>query len=169
MRNHNQGLDWEVSQKFMQFDFLLRLFFKKNRRDFHRFGDRYQGQGKLLTLLALQPIITQKELTKKSGMRPQSASEMITKLEKRGYIRRYKSESDRRVMIIELTKDGKEVIDSGSHQDFQPIVLNALTEEEKEEFGRLLDKLIVGMDDVLGPDATQRFEFFGRRGRGFRE
>lgn len=152
--------DMEISQKFMQFDFLLRLFFKEHRKDFSRFGNRYQGQGQILAILKENPVITQKALTRQLNMRPQSASEMINKLEKRGYIIRTKSEEDRRVMIIQLTKEGQQAVEEGEMDTFQPVVLNVLTEEEKQEFGRILDKLIIGMDDVLEDNERRGPRFF---------
>ncbi|WP_228101408.1 MarR family winged helix-turn-helix transcriptional regulator [Paenibacillus donghaensis] len=93
-----------------------------------------------MSILHQTPHISQKELVGQLDMRPQSASELIKKLEKKGLIERYKSEEDQRVMMITLTKAGKVVLNQNG--DFQPVFLNVLTIEEKQQFNRILEKLV---------------------------
>lgn len=129
-------LDKEISNKYMEFNTLLMSYFKEMRNQ----GHPNRGQAKILAILKEEPIISQKELILQLNMKPQSASELIKKLENKGLIVREKSVEDKRIFVIQLTELGKQEADR--NHEFQPIVLNSLTLEEKEQFSNILDKLI---------------------------
>ena len=65
----------------------------------------------------------------------------ISKLENRGYVRRIKSESDRRVVRVALSAKGRHALDE--HEGFYFDLISAytkdMTEEEKKEAVRTLD------------------------------
>lgn len=133
-------LNIDITTNFMKYSDLLTAFLKENIQKGSVFTALNRGQGKILSILQQTPNISQKELVSQLDMRPQSASEMIKKLEKKGFIERYKSEEDQRVMMITLTKAGKVVLNQTG--DFQPVFLNVLTKEEKQQFNRILEKLV---------------------------
>lgn len=133
-------LNIEITTKFMKYYDLLTLFLKESMVRGNVFTVQNRGQGKILSILQQTPHISQKELVRQLDMRPQSASEMIQKLEKKGFIERYKSEEDQRVMMITLTKAGQVLLNQNG--DFQPVFLNVLTMEEKQQFHRILEKLV---------------------------
>ncbi|MDU2242041.1 MAG: MarR family transcriptional regulator [Paenibacillus sp.] len=133
-------LNIEITTKFMKYYDLLTLFLKESMVRGNVFTVQNRGQGKILSILQQTPHISQKELVRQLDMRPQSASEMIQKLEKKGFIERYKSEEDQRVMMITLTKAGQVLLNQNG--DFQPVFLNVLTMEEKQQFDRILEKLV---------------------------
>ncbi len=133
-------LNIDITTNFMKYSDLLTLFLKENIDKGSVFGVLNRGQGKILSILDQTPVISQKDLVSQLDMRPQSASEMIKKLEKKGFIERYKSEEDQRVMMITLTKAGKVVLNQNG--DFQPVFLNVLTIEEKQQFNQILGKLV---------------------------
>lgn len=64
---------------------------------------------------------------------------MLKKLEKRGLITRHPSETDRRVIDLQITEQGMKHYRQS--EDFTPIAVNVLTDEEKQQFGAILDKL----------------------------
>ncbi|CAH0121890.1 MULTISPECIES: MarR family winged helix-turn-helix transcriptional regulator [unclassified Paenibacillus] len=133
-------LNIDITTNFMKYNDLLTVFLKESMLKGSVFTVQNRGQGKILNILRQTPHISQKELVRQLDMRPQSASEMIKKLEKKGFIERYKSEEDQRVMMITLTKAGKVVLNQNG--DFQPVFLNVLTIEEKQQFNRILEKLV---------------------------
>lgn len=147
-------LNLEVTQKYMEFNASFARFFRENRRGPFRFENRNRGQAKILGILRKHPQISQKELVAQLDMRPQSASEMIQKLEKKGLISRSKSEEDKRIMLLELTTRGKIV--ANQSDDFEPIILNVLTLEEKQQFNHILDKLIAEIKEQLQSDSQRR-------------
>lgn len=69
--------------------------------------DPYQGQGRILNALKVSHIITQKELGKRLHIRSQQLGEHLQKLEENGYIKRHRSTTDKRALIVELTDLGE--------------------------------------------------------------
>ncbi|MDT0110833.1 MarR family transcriptional regulator [Listeria booriae] len=137
-------LNVDITNKYMNLSALFMQFFRENMRGGRGFGDRSRGQGRILSILHKTPLISQKDLVSQLDMKPQSASEMIQKLEKKGLIERHKSEQDKRIMMIQLTTKGR--IAANHDEDFEPIILNVLSLEEKDQFNHILDKLIAELE-----------------------
>lgn len=131
--------DIELIKKFVNLNGLLNQFHKGKQRDFTHIIYRGRGQNGILKILADGDTIPQSELVKQLDMRPQSASEMLKKLEKRGLITRHQSETDKRVINLTITEQGKQIYKQS--ENFTPIAINVLTDEEKEQFANILDKL----------------------------
>jgi MarR family 2-MHQ and catechol resistance regulon transcriptional repressor len=72
-----------------------------------------------------------------------SITYVVDKLEGRGYISRVSSDTDRRVTYAEITKDGNKFMDElfPRHEEHLVELMNALSEEEKEQVIELLKKL----------------------------
>ena len=105
-----------------------------------RFGmESRGGQGRILQILAQDGDMTQRVLTEKLGIQPGSASEVIGKLERAGYITRTESTEDRRTVDVRLTESGKEHLNKRRAE--KPDLFSALSEEEKEQLVGLLEKL----------------------------
>ena len=118
-----------------QFAALTWLMHKYHQRGHHKlFGPGvlpHRGQGRVIKLLKIHPKINQKDLSYLLDIRPQSLGELLSKLEKNGYILRTPSENDKRAMIIELTEKGTELPDEAeSDFDFSS-VFDCLNDEEK--------------------------------------
>ena len=133
-------LNVTVTQKYFDLNDLFTQFFRENARGPFKFENRNRGQSQILAIIREHGTISQKALVSQLDMRPQSASEMIRKLEKKDYLTREKSQEDRRVMNIHLTARGK--IAAQQSDDFQPVILDVLSHEEKEQFDHILTKLI---------------------------
>lgn len=106
----------------------------------------YEGKGsqkRILILLNESGVITQQELTKRLGIQPGSASEVISKLESAGLIMRTISETDRRTTDIALTETGKEFAYEASKQRNERHVemFSCLSEDEKSKLLLLLEKI----------------------------
>lgn len=81
-------------------------------------------------------------------MSPSGITGRLDALEKRGFIRRLPSPTDRRKVIVELTEDGRQAwlgtFDPQSNEEEK--VLAALDPGEREEFDRLLRKMMRAVD-----------------------
>lgn len=108
-------------------------------------GMPHHGRGRIIALLSERECSghTQKELAELLGVRPQSLSEALMRLEEDGLVRRERNEEDKREQRIFLTEAGKKLsceINRGREKRaaefFAP-----LTKEEKETLGILLKKL----------------------------
>ena len=96
----------------------------------------------------MQEGITQKDLAFLLGIRPQSAGEMLQKLEDHGLVERRKSETDARAIQLFLTEEGRahaEEIDR-MRKVVAEDVFSVLTDEEKEQLAVILDKLQTELD-----------------------
>ncbi len=91
---------------------------------------------------ATRPM-TQVDLAEAVGVRPQSIGPLLSRLENNGFIRRKKSEDDRRAHVVLLTESGRaEAQEARSCQRaFAQETLAVLTDEEKHELFAILLKL----------------------------
>lgn len=131
--------DIELIKKFINLNKVLIQFQKDRHRDFMHIAYRGRGQNSILKILADCDTMPQSELVKQLDMRPQSASEMLKKLEKKGLVTRCQSETDKRVTDLQITEQGKQIYKQS--EEFTPIALNVLSDEEKQQFANILDKL----------------------------
>ena len=101
----------------------------------------------LLTIIAAAPEgIRAKQIAAQAGINQSSVSESLGKLEDDGYIRRTTDPTDKRATLIFLTDLGKARASEVEDQQKEMFghLFDCLTANEKEELGRLLDKIIAG-------------------------
>ena len=157
--------------KLTRINALLLRYQHQSRRGHGRMGDPNRGQGRVLTLLKLQPEISQRELAYLLDMRAQSLGELLAKLERSGFITRTPSETDKRVMEIRLTEEGKQAAEqvSADQRDGAKL-LDVLSEEEQATLESLLDRLLAQLSEELDDgeeDARdRRFDGPWEGGRG---
>lgn len=101
---------------------------------------RGRGQDRILKILAGQENVTQKELQQYLEIQSGSMSEIISKLEVKGYVRRRKDEDDRRKIVLELTEEGALSVKSRGEEKVD--LYSALSSEEQEKLKELLKKLL---------------------------
>jgi DNA-binding MarR family transcriptional regulator len=103
----------------------------------------HRGQGRVLAILKLKPTISQKELTYLLNMSKQSVAELLTKLERSGYITREVSEDDKRIMIIHLTEAGAKVTEDTNENESDVLkVFECLNDDELSTFSEYLERII---------------------------
>lgn len=97
-------------------------------------------QGMVLQMLRGGPM-TQRQVQERLGTRPGSVSELISKLEAKGLLKRQRSEIDRRRVLLALTEKGADL--AQRHTAYPATELyTALTQAERETLERLLDTLL---------------------------
>ena len=104
-------------------------------------GSPLRGQGRVLALLSAKPETTQRELSYVLDMRPQSLSELLFKLEEKGYITREKSDADARVTVVKLTEAGSAAAPSADDINGKVDALECLTDDERKELEAIVDKV----------------------------
>ncbi len=140
--------------QFVRASMLLKRFRQMNMRRSSPIADPNRGQGRVLALLSLQPEISQKDLAYLLGIRNQSLSELLSKMEKAGYVTKEPSEADKRVMNVRLTDEGREAASQSQEQqkDFSDI-FDCLDEEEQQNLSDYLSRLILELENEVGEDA----------------
>ena len=116
--------------------------------------DPRQGQGRILTALRRMNSISQKELGFILDIRPQSLGELLQKLESNGYIKRTRSTTDKRALIVELTEQGENF--QLQKPDYDEL-FTKLTPEEKKVLKRVLDKISVQLKQQIENELEDEF------------
>lgn len=156
-----------LTEKFFRLQVLMHRFHHQMHKEHGPFGNPHRGQGRILSLLKMQPEISQKELSYLLDMRAQSLGELLMKLERSGFIARTPSEDDRRVVNIKLTDEGLKAANKPDEGAGQEDLFSSLTEEEQQNLGVLLDKLIAGFEARFpAEEGRERHKFAGFHGRG---
>lgn len=116
------------------------------------------SQKRILIILSENGSITQRELTKRLGIQPGSASEVIGKLETAGMIMRTPSETDRRTTDIILTDDGKAVAEEAHARRMERHnqMFACLSDEEKDTLLTLLEKVNAAWDKQYRENDTEQ-------------
>ncbi|AZZ61130.1 MarR family transcriptional regulator [Oenococcus sp. UCMA 16435] len=107
------------------------------------FQNQHQGQGAIVALLNVHGQLTQKEIAEKLDITPQSASELIYKLEKANFIYREKSSNDGRMYILKLTDRGHDIANKAEHH--RAFINDILNDSELKQFNMLFKKLNAGL------------------------
>lgn len=153
--NHNEQ---ELMELMLQLEAIMR---REAMRRYHTASSSFnphRGQGRIMSLLKLQPEISQKDLSFLLDMSKQALAELLGKLENAGYIMRFPSEEDRRIMMIRLTDTGKaaaEKMDGMEHDSDS--VFACLTDAEQETFRSYLQRLIAEGEKLL-PEGLKRHQ-----------
>ena len=120
---------------------------------FHRIGDATNHQvthiqARVLCYLEWKQdekeVVYQKNIEEFLSVSKSTASELISNLENNGYISRVKEENDGRLRKIILLEKGYETnkVIGKTIQDFEKKLQSKLTEDELENFFRIVDKLV---------------------------
>jgi DNA-binding MarR family transcriptional regulator len=145
----------ELFEKLMQLQWLLHRRHQQSHAGRNSFSDPTRGQGRVLALLKLQPEISTKDLSYLLGIRQQSLSELLNKLEKNGYITRTPMETDKRVMLIKLTDKGK---DARQDPPDDSELFGCLSPEEQTVFGDYLSRIIAVLEAQMGENTPEDME-----------
>jgi DNA-binding MarR family transcriptional regulator len=119
-------------------------------------ADATRGQGRILAFLKLRDGVSTKDLSYLLGMAVSSLNEMLSKLEKGGYITRKPSEQDKRIILVKLTDKGKteEQADTPDIGD----MFACLSEEEQKVLGDYLDRINNVLKEKFGEIDNDAFE-----------
>ncbi|MDK2966244.1 MULTISPECIES: MarR family transcriptional regulator [Lacrimispora] len=156
---------FDLIMQLTRVEWLLHKYHQLNHMHFGPMGDPRKGQGRVLAILKMKQEISQKELSYLLDMRPQSLGELLSKLEKNGYIVRTPSETDRRVMNIKLTNEGINATQSAEPEFSFDKLFDCLSEEEQKNLNEYLNRIIESLENELGDEQNER-DFDPRMHRG---
>lgn len=126
-------------------DSFFQVFKTLHQQSYHKINDKnlYPGQPKLLSLIRKQEGITQKELSGKNHVKPATITGMLNKLEASHYVYRVPDETDRRIMRVYLTPEGRQLADQAEKYmiSITEQMFKNFTEEELKAFTELMEKM----------------------------
>ncbi len=106
-----------------------------------------RSQSLVLSILAGREALTQRALQQMLGIQPGSLSELVSKLEGKGYLIREKAE-DRRGNLLRITDEGRKAIPSADEApEDDPFAV--LTTQEQDQLAVLLRKLLSNWADTM--------------------
>jgi MarR family transcriptional regulator, organic hydroperoxide resistance regulator len=81
------------------------------------------------------------------GLRASSASGLFDRLVRRGYVRRSRSQEDRRRILLSLSDKGRAAVEASvrHHQERMETLFAALNAEERDRYLQLLEKVMGGV------------------------
>lgn len=100
-----------------------------------------RGQQRILKILKYYSDMSQNELQNLLGIQAGSLSEILSKMEKKGFIEKEKDPTDKRKTQLKLTQVGEDALKTD--QSKQEDTLSVLTKDEKEQLESILDKYLL--------------------------
>lgn len=106
------------------------------------YGDVSKREFNLLIMLGKSEKMIMREVADFLGIPVSSATAIIDKLSEKGYLRRIHSSSDRRIIVVVLSQEGKSIYLSltSKMKNFARGVMDKLGEAEKKKLVQLLEK-----------------------------
>lgn len=127
-----QGIDEELDDTILTCAKLIRKRYGNNSTQF-----------KILEMLNVNPEISQKEMQMKLNITPGSISETVTKMERKGLVKRIKKNDDQRACNIALTKEGQEeYVKTFDDIKNKSDMFVCLEQNEKNQLIKILSKII---------------------------
>lgn len=134
-------------------DSLFRLMRAMRRRPPRPVGQFPPAVERLLISLSENEGVSSRNLCEIMDLRPSSMSELMTRMEEEGLLRREGDENDRRVQRVYMTDAGREAAERGSRarsEDAERMTA-CFTGEEASRFCELCDKLASHLEKIQDP------------------
>jgi DNA-binding MarR family transcriptional regulator len=110
-----------------------------------------------LTVLDRHPGMSGAELSRRSFVSPQSGSEMVGHLERKGLIKRTPDARNRRILRMTLTRAGAKLVKNceGWMDELEKQMLTGLTTRDAKELRRVLQTCVLNLEERRILDGSQ--------------
>ncbi|WP_125154281.1 MarR family winged helix-turn-helix transcriptional regulator [Clostridium rectalis] len=141
----------ERDSLYFVFGDVIRLHYHSIQKLLDKLG-LYPGQPPVLFILNKKDGQSQKELATKMNIKPATATVMLKRMEKSGFIKRIQDEQDQRVIRVYITDKGRETIKEVKKviENIDNVCFNNFTLEEK----LLLRRFFMQIKDNLLKDSS---------------
>jgi DNA-binding MarR family transcriptional regulator len=137
------------------FDNIQKFFFPEDWIDL----DRSLSKVELLSLyfISRNGDITMTRLAESLGFALSTATGIVDRLVKQGYVRRSRAEIDRRIVVIALSEKGIALIGKfqATIRDYVDEIQKSLSEEERRQALNLIMKVLVVFQKKIGPSSPE--------------
>ncbi|WP_129045329.1 MarR family winged helix-turn-helix transcriptional regulator [Companilactobacillus metriopterae] len=114
------------------------------------------GQNRVLSILSKEDGLIQSQLAEIIDIRPSSLAELLKKMEDNNLVTRSESEEDKRIKHVYLTDEGKAMAKGLSAEATESeMFFQGLSDEEKQQFSDILEKIPNGWDDEFKKQSDQ--------------
>ena len=140
---------------FHKFIMINEILDKRNKKQNPAMKSVTKGQGRLIIFLKRKDRLSTKELSEILNISVTSLNETLNKLEQQNLIRKVPSPKDKRVLLVELTEDGRS-LEFKNHEDVD--IFDTLSEEEKENLNEYLNRLTVALHNKFKEENPEKYE-----------
>ena len=140
---------------FYKFSMINEILDKRIKKQNPEMKSITKGQGRLIALLKRKDKISTKELSEILNISVTSLNETLNKLEQKNFIRKVPSQKDKRVLLIELTEEGRN-LKFKYPEDID--IFDTLNDEEKEILNDYLNRLILELHDKFMEENPEKYE-----------
>lgn len=140
---------------FYQFSMINEILDQRNKKQNPEMKSITKGQGRLIVLLKRKDKLSTKELSEILNISVTSLNETLNKLEQKKFIKKVQSEKDKRILLVELTEEGRN-LQFKDHQDID--IFDVLTDEEKENLNNYMNRLILAVHDKFKEEDPEKYE-----------
>ena len=140
---------------FHKFIMINEVLDRRNKKQNPEMKSITKGQGRLIILLKRKDKISTKELSEILNISVTSLNETLNKLEQQNFIRKVPSPKDKRVLLVELTEEGR-AIEFKNHEDID--IFDTLSEEEKENLNEYLNRLTIALHNKFKEENPEKYE-----------
>ncbi len=132
-----------------QLERAIRISMDEITRDFGLTTIQYTA----ISVLARNPGMSSAQLARRSFVSPQACSEIITVLEAKGWVKRTASSENRRMLHIEVTKLGRNVLRKCDQRmdEFEEIIFGVLKRSERQDFRDALIECVASVYPEIRP------------------
>lgn len=111
----------------------------------------------LIDALGSRESATMSELAQLLSVPLTTMTSMVTRLVKRGYLKRFRTEEDRRIVLVSLTQQGHEIFRQHRHKYVRTVshVLEDLTEEEQKTILAFIGQVLTTMSSRSSLDGGE--------------
>ena len=140
---------------FHKFIMINEILDKRNKKQNPAMKSVTKGQGRLIIFLKRKDKLSTKELSEILNVSVTSLNETLNKLEQQNFIRKVPSEQDKRVLLVELTEEGR-ALEFKNHEDID--IFDALSDGEKENLNEYLNRLTASLHNKFKEENPERYE-----------
>ena len=140
---------------FHKFIMINEILDRRNKKQNPEMKSITKGQGRLIILLKRKDKISTKALSEILNISVTSLNETLNKLEQQNFIRKVPSPKDKRVLLVELTEEGR-AIKFKNHEDID--IFDTLSKEEKENLNEYLNRLTITLHKKFKEENPERYE-----------
>ena len=140
---------------FYKFSMINEILDKRIKKQNPEMKSITKGQGRLIALLKRKDKISTKELSEILNISVTSLNETLNKLEQKNFIRKVPSQKDKRVLLIELTEEGRN-LKFKYPEDID--IFDTLNDEEKEILNDYLNRVILELHDKFMEENPEKYE-----------
>jgi DNA-binding MarR family transcriptional regulator len=121
-------------------------------RELSQYGISSRNAAALLVVWALDNYATPTDISRWLLREPHSITELLARMERDGYIRRFQDRERRNVVRVAMTEKGREAYFRSLRRESYHEIMSVLADDEREELRRLLAKVWKAALSAAGTD-----------------